>query len=73
MSLKWFHGMNIDEWPFTEGDFRLASPRLTDSGWYFCPFDGSPWIFLSENSDCPIDSLILELRFVLSNEDEVDV
>jgi hypothetical protein len=65
--------VNIDEWPFTDGDFRLVSARFGAFGWYFCPFDGSPWIFLSEDSGCPIDSLILELKFVLSNGNDVDV
>jgi hypothetical protein len=65
--LMWWVPLRVDEWPFSVGDFRLLSPRFGVAGWYFCPFDGSPWVLVSEDSGCDVEVLVLELRWILND------
>ena len=58
--------MRIDEWPFTLGDFKILHPRNNHKGWYFCPSDNTTPIFVTADINTNIESLPLELQYILT-------
>lgn len=62
--------MKIDEWPFTLGDFKLLNPKNSDTGWYFCPHDNTQPILVTTDTTTNLESLPLELQYVLIIQEE---